>query len=746
MLLGGLWGLATPMVSNAASLSGYIVDAFSDEPLPAAAVAVQGTDRGASANLDGFYVLDQLPTGTYKLIISHLGYLTVEKEITLKQGQIRRLNISLPPSRVQLAEAIVTHHKEEGGDERLNPKVSTVPVEAKFIRLMPSLGAEMDVLRALQTIPGVKSSSDISSALYVRGGSPDQTLILMDHNVVYNPSHLFGIFSTFNADAVKHLELMKGGFASEYGGRSGSVLEVICNEGNRKSAQGLSSLGIVSARASLEGPLPQQRGSYAGSFRRTYLDPMLDVIRKQGIDLPDYYFYDANGKFNYDITPRTTLTMAGYWGDDLLDLDFGPKDTRLYMLMGWGNRTLSARLRQAVGSSMFLSTAAAFSRYHSEWIFENEGILFDKATDELIDWSYRTDFEYYHGNHALKTGALISQYNIRFKEESQNLVYVDVDESTVNYSFYVQDHWRVHPMLEVKPGLRFYYHEAGEHTALDPRLAMVYHYDRNLRFKLAGGRYSQFINLITFGEGFSNFDVWIPIDKSMPPTHSNQVITGVELDSRYDLEHTLEAYFTDMNHIATFDPMADRGEVAQDAFVQGDGEAYGVEWTTRKKTGRFNGWIGYSLSWVRQRYPHSLVNDGAWFFPKWDRRHDFVAVVNYPLSRTWEFSTSWRFNTGQGFTQAKGVYTIIQDGVSKIAILPGSKNNYRFPADHRLDLNFGYNHLFFGQSAKLNISIYNAYSRRSYWQRYFDVYQNPIEITDVKLLPIIPLVSYEVRF
>lgn len=747
--------LTVSLVSTASSavIRGYVSDVTSGEPLPAATVVVKDTDRGTSTNLDGYFAIDFVDPGVHTLHVTYLGYQGLDIEVIVNIAVMEPLQIEIQPGALDLAEVEVSHEMEDTRVERLSPTVSTVPVEAKLIRMMPSLGAEMDVLRALQNIPGVKASSDLSSALYVRGGSPDQTLIMMDHNVVYNPTHLFGIFSAFNADAIKHVELKKGGFPAEYGGRSGSVLEVITKEGNRKKHEGLFSLGLISARASLEGPLPDKRGSYAASLRRTYMDPVLKIMREtQDIDLPNYYFYDANGKINLDLTDRTTLSIAGYWGDDQLNMDFGPDDTRLHMYLSWGNRTLTGRFRHALGRNMFLSFGGAVSRYRSKWSFSNEDVLIDKARNRLDDYSLKSDLEIFCCNHKIKTGFWLSQYDIFFREEAEDLVYVEVDEKVNNYALYIQDKWRVSPLVEIMPGLRGYYHEEGDHLALDPRFAAVYHWDPQLRFKLAGGRYTQFINIATFGEGFSNFDLWIPIDESMKPSYTNQAVVGVEYDGNHALEYTVEGYYTDMHNIAALDPMVDQGEDASDAFVQGDGEAYGVELMLRRKAGRLNGWVGYSLSWSRRRFENSLINNGNWYYPKWDRRHDFIAVVNYKLSNSWDVSGSWRYNTGQGFTAGKGIHTrrwarfSPEDrGNYGRTILPGSKNNYRFPADHRLDLTLSYNHLLLKLQAKLNISIFNVYNRRSYWIRSYDLTMNPVEVSDIKLLPVLPLISYEVR-
>ncbi len=734
----------------------FVVDATSGEPLPAANIVLVGTKRGASTNLDGYFVLGNLEPGIYTLEASYLGYHTARKRVVVTDVLMDPITIELVPSAVQLEEVVVAVEEEDDLETRQSPKVSIIPLDAGTLRKMPSLGGEMDVLRTLQQLPGVKASSDISSALYVRGGSPDQTLILMDHNVVYNPTHLFGLFSTFNADAVKRIDLMKGGFPAEYGGRSGSVLEVITNEGNRRETEGLVSLGVISARGALEGPLPHKIGSYAVSARRTYMEPILEAIRDiADIDLPDYYFYDANGKFNLDLSPKTTLTVAGYAGSDRMTFDTGPEDSPINLEMTWGNRTLSSRLRQVLSRTAYFSVSAAVSRYRSDWSITNDGADLESAVDQLYDYSLKSDLEFLGSeNHQVKTGIWLSYYDLLLRITHSDQDFVDVDDDTYNFSVYVQDRWRIHSRWELQPGLRGYYHEKGDWIRFDPRLAVVFYYRPDMRFKIAGGRYTQWIDMITFGEGMSNFDIWTPIDETMKPTYCDQIVLGYEWEPRSDLEFTAETYYTDMNDVATFNMLTDEKSVdGSHAFLFGEGYAYGLELMLRRKTGRLSGWVGYTLSWTKRRFPDTYLNDGDWFYPKWDRRHDFIATAMYELSPRWDLSASWRYNTGQGITEPVGMMTTQIAGVDPQylpddgrQVLYGNYNNYRFPADHRLDLTATWKHRLFGKPARLNLSIYNVYSRRAYWMRITDTSENPVVIEDIKLLPILPMISYEVRF
>ncbi len=745
-------------------IRGFVIDGTSEEPLPAANVVVVGTSRGSTTNLDGYFLIPGMAPGRYTLEIRYLGYHGKEMEISVSGETMEPLRIELLPSSVQLEAVTYTVKEEDDKAKRESPRVSTVPVDGSTLRQIPSFGAEVDVLRAIQAIPGVKASSDLSSAPYVRGASPDMTLILMDQSVVYNPSHLFGLFSTFNADAVKRLELIKGGFPAEYGGRAGSVLEVITNEGNRRKHEGLVSASIVAARAALEGPLPEIKGSYAISGRRTYFEPILEALRNSDEsmeDLPDYNFYDANGKVNFDITPKTTVTIGGYIGQDEFGGEFGSDDARAYFDSYWGNKTVTGRLRHVLSDYTFLTFGSAFSRYRSGAEFWDkdeageEDILIQNFRNRFNDFNARLDLEYFgFSNHRIKGGLQFNSYNVNILNNNDDLTWIDLDTTTAHGAAYIQDRWEISPLFEVFPGVRAYYNEDGGLFRVDPRMAMVYHHSPTMRFKLAGGRYHQWVNIAKpAGDMLSFFDMWFPVDGSVDPTYVDQAVLGWEWDFAPSYEFTFETYYNDMNQLLDFNDRVDEGNSISEAFIEGEGYSYGLEWMLRKKVGRWTGWFGYSLSWSKRRYPDTHINNGDWYYPQWDRRHDFIAMANYQLSKSWELAGQWRYNTGQGYTRGVGVYTYRMDNVDDTyfvgdgrTVLWGEKNNYRFPADHRLDLTATYNHKVFGLPAKLVLSVYNVYNRRAIWFHSEDPTANPAESSDVKLLPVLPLIGYEVRF
>ncbi|MBD3166891.1 TonB-dependent receptor plug domain-containing protein [bacterium] len=749
-------------------IRGFVIDKQSGEPLPVANVTVEGMQRGSSTNLDGFFAIPNMDPGTYTLKVSYLGYHGIEYDVEVTKDVMEPIRIELLPASVALEEVVYTVKESDEEADRVSPKVSTVKMDAANIRMVPAFAGETDVLRVVQQIPGVKSSSDISSALYVRGGSSDMTLLQMDQSTVYNPSHLFGLFSTFNADAVKHLDLMKGGFPAKYGGRSGSVLEVITNDGNRNETKGNVNIGVVSAKGAIEGPLPNEMGSYAFSGRRTYFDPLLTALRNSSddfSDLPNYYFYDLNGKVNYDITDRTTLTVGAYRGRDILDAEFGPEDSRITLDTYWGNTTYHTRLRHVLPRNAFFTLGAAYSQYRSGLESYNEDELFFEFRNRFNDLALRADFEYYGmEKHVIETGVETHVYDVNTRQRDSEVTYVSIDTTNVNVAHYIQDKWRINGRWEILPGLRTYYHEDGDRIEFDPRMAAVFYWNDNTRLKLAGGRYHQFVYAIATGGGFTFFDIWVPFDGSVDPMYSDQIVFGWEHDPTDEWNLTFEAYYNDLHNVLNFNTQIDRGQSVQDAFIQGEGYAYGFEWMARKKAGKITGWLGYSLSWTKRRFADSYFNDGAWYYPKWDRRHDFMAVGTYQLSKSWDVSAAWRYNTGQGFSRIKGVfwddggYPLIDpdENLSNGGIVQeyGSVNNYRYPADHRLDITFTYKHKFFGNDARLNFSIYNAYSRRALWFRDYEILKEvnngeseyKMDESDIKLLPILPLFSYEVRF
>ncbi len=736
------------------TICGFVVDGSNGEPLPMATVMIANDVLGSTTNLDGYFVIDVNSIAEYPLHVTYLGFKSEHRVVNVTDTLMPPLVIELQPAIINLEEAVILSEREKSSTRRKSPQISTEPLDSKILRLVPSLMGEMDMLRSLQMIPGVKSSSELSSALYIRGGSPDQTLIMMDHNTIYNPTHMFGLFSTFNTDAVKYVNLIKGGFPAEYEGRSGSVLEVITDEGNRKRTEGSFLIGFVSARASLQGPLSNNTGSYAVSFRRTIMDPIIDVMRKTTeSDLPDYYFYDFNGKINIDLTPRSTFSFSGYNGHDRLTYEFGAKESGLNARISWGNSTMAGRYRLILGKNLYFSLSGATSQYKSYLSFKNASVTLLEGENRLKDYSIKLDLEFLGSQkHRLKTGMLIKKYDYGVYTESESINYADFNGKSQTLAVYVQDNSWINHKFEIQSGIRGYFNSAGKHQQLDPRFSMVYHYSSELRLKMAIGRYTQLINVATFSELFSNFDVWIPLHKSRQPSYSNQAILGIEYDfTEFDL--TAEIYNTEMKNLTSFDVLALNVKSPSEAFITGNGRANGIEITARRNNGRFTGLAGYTFALTSRQFTDTYLNVGNAFYPRWDRRHEFALFSSYKLTQFWDFSAAWNYKSGRGYTKEMGYYTFVTPRIGyqnvHTDVLFGNKNGSRFPVDHRLDVSLVHKHNFHKNPnfpAKLSISLYNVYNRRSYWLRYVEVDPNSIEITNAKLLPFTPMISYEVKY
>ncbi|WP_372638039.1 carboxypeptidase-like regulatory domain-containing protein, partial [Fodinibius sp.] len=370
-LLFLLFPLVVP-AQQTASLSGYITDAQTGETLIAANIALQGIRTGTTTNTSGYFNLQNIESGTYTLLVTYIGYQQYNKEITLKKDENRRLDIELIPKEYQLEEVVVQSDREQ--EEQ--GSIGIAQVETEFIRTVPSV-FQADVFRSLQLLPGVKAASDFSSGLYIRGGSPDQTLILLDYTTVYNPSHFFGFFSTFNPDAVKDVRLYKGGYPAKYGGRLGSVLTIFNKDGNRNEFEGSVTLGMLASRASVEGPL--NKGSWTFSIRRSTLEPLLEVLKQSQDNIPDHFsFLDINGKINYDTDTDNRLSLSFYTGSDNLRFPFAEDaGVRLH----YGNQTLSSTWTHIFSDKIFSTVTVTGSRYFNFPSFKISGTPFERSNN-----------------------------------------------------------------------------------------------------------------------------------------------------------------------------------------------------------------------------------------------------------------------------------------------------------------------------------------------------------------------------
>ncbi len=503
---------------NLASVNGYVKDSETGETLISANVAFLENNRGASTNTLGYFTITNVQPGTYTLAASYIGYKLFQQEITLAVGENLRIDIELEPESLVGEEIIVESQAEK---EELK-SIGTAQVTTELIKSLPSV-FEADVFRSIQLLPGVKSASDFSSGLYIRGGSPDQTLILLDRTTVYNPSHFFGFFSTFNPDAIKDVRLYKGGYPAEYGGRLGSVLSIYNKDGNRNEMAGSATLGMLASRVSIEGPF--NKGSYMFAFRRSTLEPLLAALRQNTDNVPSlFYFLDFNGKINYDASKNDKFSLAAYTGTDKVRFPFADDAE---FLLNYGNRTISGNWTHIFNEKLFSNFVITSSRYFNTPEFEFGGTPFERDNN-IYDYSIKSDLEYLpNEKHQISTGLWAGIFTLRLQDRFDNQ---DSFSSRIHSrygSFYVQDTWQPTDKWKVIGGARLNYFSDGEFLRLEPRLSIEHKLNDRIRLQSAYGRYNQFFTLIT-NEAFSGFDVWLTTDEGVDPAYGDQFVIGAK--------------------------------------------------------------------------------------------------------------------------------------------------------------------------------------------------------------------------
>ena len=700
--------------AQAATLSGFVTDADNGEALTRAAIAVEGLPLGTVSNNSGYYAVKQVPAGTHVVSASHAGYQTRWDTLRFGADEIVRLNLALVPKPVV--------------GEQIAVEAERISLRAKPVQQLPALG-EADLLRSLQLLPGIQAVSDISSGLYVRGGGPDQTAILLDDIPLYNPSHLFGLFSTFNPDAIKEVNLYKGAYPAPYGRTLGAVLDVSNREGNRKRTSGRGGVSLISGRLLTEGPVGQ--GSWMLAGRRTYLESVLSAIRSRGVDIPlNYYFYDFNGKVNQRWSDDT-FTVSTYWGQDDLRLDLEDDEESLVDLR-WGNRALTARWTRVFSPALFGHFMAAGSEYESiiALRFLDAPV---RIANSIRDWSLKGDLDYFaNRNHTLSLGFLATLFEFHFARSFNERSQLDLRQEPVLLEGYVQDEWRPGPTTRVQLGGRGTYFSVGHRWHFAPRLSLSHALSDKVRVKAGGGVYRQHLQLITT-EGFSGGDFWVPLDNTVEPGRSYQTVTGVEWTPSPRYQFSVEAYYTDLANLVTVDTeVPDDNEATHSEAVfksGGTGWASGLEVFLQRRTGALTGWIGYALGWTRRTFPE--LNDGRPFPPKHDRRHDLSFVASYKVG-AWRFGASLAYASGQAFTPPSE---------------PSAQlNSARLLPYHRLDVSASRSFELWRIASEFYVQIFNVYSRRNEWFLQLDSVDPEVDPRKIKQLPIIPTLGFNFSF
>ena len=746
------WAQTQPP-QRTSTLSGFVRDSNNGERLPnaAVAIAVENRELGALSNAEGYYAIPDIPAGTWVVTASYIGYTTHRDTLALTAGQALRWDIELERQALEMGEVVV-EAEATAVESEVNQRPSVVALQVTDVQQMAAM-AEPDLLRSLQLLPGVQAASDFSSGLYVRGGGPDQTGILLDQMRLYNPSHAFGFFSTFNPDAIKDVTFYKGAYPAQYGGSLSAVLDVQNRDGNRRNFSTSGGVSLISSRLMSEGPLGQ--GSWMVAGRRTYIDPVLRAMRRSTDELDGlgYWFYDVNAKVNTQLSPNDNLMLSAYGGNDHLDISVSDNSTEgdstntLSFGNNWGNEALTGRWTHVFSPVLFGRMIALYSKYQSDITLNLFGTPI-AVRNRVRDVSIKGDLDYFAAaNHTLRTGIGLTlfrfDYGVRFDQYENNQVV-----KPYLLSAYVQDNWQVTPLTEARLGLRGTYYEEGGHLSLNPRFSLSRVLQEGWRVKLAGGSYRQYLQLVS-SEGFSGGDLWLPLDETVEPGRSYQAVSGLEWEPSNSYRFSVETYYTDLANLVVLDEEQgenDEQETSEDVFkTGGTGYATGVELFAEKRRGRLSGWLGYTFGWTRRTFPD--IDGGRTFPPKYDRRHDVSLTATYRLAR-WTWTANFVYGTGQAFTPAAARYTLRDPASDRPVdrLLAAQRNTARLLPYHRLDIGMRRTFGLFGADVDFYVQIFNAYNRRNEWFVQYDPEGPTDQPLVVKMLPIVPTFGFDFRF
>jgi hypothetical protein len=657
---------------QAATISGFVTRSESNEPLQYANLRIAELRIGTQSNRQGYYVITINQPGTYTLEVSLVSYGSKSYRFTVNDTSDNLShNFSLDKSGIELGRVRVTGSAESDNNS-VNIPVSVIRRTTEELKDIVSV-AEADVFRSLITLPGVTPVSDFSAGLYVRGGSPDQNLILIDDTDVYNPNHFGGIFSTFNTDAIDSAELIKGAYPAMYGGRLSSVLDVANRQGNRRYHQGIARLSLISSSLTLEGPwkVGSQNGSYMGSFRRTYVELLQQLID----DIPDYYFYDGHAKLNWDMDSRNQFTVSTYFGQDKLKINFG--DT---IYADWGNQTFSAQWRHIFNPKLYSRFILAGSRFGSELsqvspegepIFTRINGIDDVTGKGTLSWMPSNE-------HQVDAGFEI-KYNDTWLNSDTSYNYdpnslPDIDIRSLMSSIFIQDSWNPDAIWTVQPGLRLTWYQSlklnlpslpkASYLSFDPRISVRRRLDLNESVYVSFGRFHQFLTLMSMGTG-SPFDVWFPLDGSLNPGVSNHYILGYTRDFEPGIGFDLELYYKSYDKILEFNEATNYNWDSQngtlsDTFHVGKGYTWGADLLIRNDWQGLTGFVGYTLSRTQRKMEGLNLDpetgESRYFFPRYDRTHSLNVVETYnisentgwtPLGAELKIGTNFTYLTGQ---------------------------------------------------------------------------------------------------
>ncbi len=782
------------LAQEKATLSGYVVDASNGENIIGVKVYVPELKMGVLTNNYGFFSI-QLPVGEHVIEFRATGLATISKSINLQENKI--INIEMGAEVQQIDEVKVSAKKSENVNSAQTGQMDLTIGE---IKKLPAFMGEVDLVKIIQLLPGVSSASEGGQGFYVRGGGPDQNLVLLDEATVYNASHLFGFFSVFNADAVKNVNLIKGGMPANFGGRMSSVLEVNMKEGNNKRFGISGGLGVISSRVTIEGPIVKNKGSYIISARRTYIDALMKAFIKKSSPFAgsSYYFYDLNFKANYKLGPKDHIYLSGYYGKD--EFSYGNKKDDFTVKMPWGNGVGSLRWNHLFNSKLFLNVSATFSDYQFSFGSEQDEFIF-KLSSGIRDYGGKFDFSYYpSGRHKVKFGAQYTYHTFTPTSVSakQDTITFDTGMGQKLYGHetgvYILDEFDLTENIRINGGLRYStYTHVGPFTrflkgdistpdssvsygkgdiikfyqGLEPRISARFSLRNRNSIKVGYSYNYQYVHLASLSAVSLPTDIWYPTTDVAKPQVGWQASLGYFQNFKEDLyETSVEVYYKGMKNLIEFKegslPTDNINDNTDNLLTFGRGWSYGIEFFFKKTKGKFTGWIGYT--WAKTLRQFEDLNEGDEFPAKYDRRHDLSAVGAYDLNKRWSFGAAFIYATGNTLTLPTSWYLSGQD----LLFNYGARNSTRMPDYHRLDISVTLHDKEFKEKldpatgemvqqkkrfrSNWVLSVYNVYNRANPYFLYVDSDGDffkgdfEIKVKQVTLFPIIPSITWNFSF
>lgn len=761
------------------TINGYITDSLSGETLIGANLLISSTGKGISTNAYGFYSLT-LDKGTYQMVFSYVGYFTKVIEVTLDSNL--SYNCQLVSENYNREEVVVTAKRRDQNVQ--SAQMGKFDLSIDKIKQIPALMGEVDVLKAIQLLPGVSNAGEGNSGIYIRGGGPDQNLIMLDDAVVYNPGHLFGFFSVFNGDAVKNVSLIKGGMPAQYGGRLSGVVDITMKDGNNQDYEVEGGIGLIASRLSIQGPIQKDKSSFMISARRTYIDALVKPFVPKTANLygSGYYFYDVNAKANFKLGDKDRLFFSGYFGRDVFDFNSAQRSFKTNI--PWGNSTGTIRWNHVFNRKLFANTTLVYNDYNFKFDATQNDFR-AVLSSGIRDLNAKVDFDWYPApEHKVKYGVQYTFHTFLPNQFSGQQGEVELPAQNADrkyareFGIFIQDDWEISDKLKVNAGMRWSgFSQVGPYTrintdangnstdsikygsgervkfynGIEPRVTFRYGLTNESSIKAGVTRNLQYIHLATNSASTLPTDLWVSSTYRVPPQRGWQYALGYFKNfEKNKWETSVEVYYKTMEsqieYREGFTPSLSDPELD---FVFGRGWSYGAEFFLNKTRGRLNGWIGYTLSWTWRQFDE--LNQGQKYPAKFDRRHDISVVANYDLSKKWKFGGVFVFATGNAATFPERFYFVegvLTQEFSRI-------NAYRMPSYHRADISFTYTRRPETKrkyKSSWVFGAYNIYSRLNPYFIFFGQDGDPaqgtqqIEAIQVSIFPVIPSVTWNFKF